>query len=146
MPEGRVMNEHVQPPDLFRSAKLGFTQVVVSPPGRQVWISGQTSCDERGRPVGGDDLAAQTRQAMANLGRALASVGAGPGDVTMVRAYVVGLDPERAGWISPAVAAFFDGLEPPASTWVGVASLIHPAFLIEIEAFATLPVVAPPSD
>lgn len=137
------MNEHVQPPDLFRSAKLGFTQVVVSPPGRQVWVSGQTSCDERGRPVGGDDLAAQARHAMTNLGRALAAVGAGPGDVTMMRAYVVGLDPERAGSIAPAVAAFFDGVEPPASTWIGVASLMHPAFLIEIEAFATLPVVAP---
>jgi enamine deaminase RidA (YjgF/YER057c/UK114 family) len=140
------MNEHVQPPDLFRSSKLGFTQVVVSPPGPQVWVSGQTSCDERGHPVGGDDLAAQSVQAVTNLGRALAAVGAGPGDVTMVRAYVVGLDPERAGLISPAVTAFFDGVEPPASTWIGVASLMHPAFLIEIEAFATLPVAAPSTD
>jgi enamine deaminase RidA (YjgF/YER057c/UK114 family) len=142
----RIVNEHVQPPDLFRSAKLGFTQVVVSPPGRQVWVSGQTSCDERGRPMGSDDLAAQARQALTNMDRALAAVGAGPGDVTMMRAYVVNLDPERAALISPAVAAFFDGVEPPASTWVGVTSLMHPAFLIEIEAFATIPVVAPPTD
>ena len=140
------MNEHVQPADLFRSAKLGFTQVVVSPPSRQVWISGQTSCDERGRPVGEGDLAVQAQQAVANLGRALAAVGAGPGDVTMLRAYIVGLDPDRARSISPAVSSFFEGVEPPASTWIGVASLMHPAFLIEIEAFATLPMAAPSTD
>jgi enamine deaminase RidA (YjgF/YER057c/UK114 family) len=132
------MIEHIQPPGLFPAAKLGFTQVVTATASRLIWVAGQTACDQRGRPLGGRDVGAQAAVALQNLGQALAAAGAGPADVTMLKVYVVGLDRTAAAQIAPRVAEFFAGVEPPASTWVGVQALMHPDFLIEIEATAAV--------
>ena len=133
------MLEHIQPEDLFPSERLGFTQVVTAGRGRLVFVSGQTACDRKGRPVGGNDVAAQAGAALENLGIALAAAGAGPGDVTMLRLYIVGYTPAIAPVVGTRVAQFFSGMKPPASTWVGVQALFHPDFLIEIEAMAVVP-------
>jgi enamine deaminase RidA (YjgF/YER057c/UK114 family) len=132
------MMEHIQPPGLFPAAKLGFTQVVTATADRLIWVAGQTACDQRGRPLGGRDVGAQAAAALQNLGQALAAAGARPADVTMLKVYVVGLDRDAAAQIAPRVAEFFAGVEPPASTWVGVQALMHPDFLIEIEATAAV--------
>ena len=132
------MIEHIQPPDLFPAAKLGFTQVVAASADRLVWIAGQTACDARGRPIGVGDVGAQADAALENVGRALAAAGAGPADVTMLKVYIVGFDRAAAVQVAPRVAKFFGGVEPPASTWVGVQALMHPDFLIEIEAVAAV--------
>ena len=132
------MIEHIQPPDLFPGAKLGFTQVVTATADRLVWIAGQTACDQSGRPLGGGDIGEQAEVALANVGRALAAAGAKPADVTMLKVYIVGLTRDAAVQVGARVAQFFAGVEPPASTWVGVQALMHPAFLIEIEAVAAI--------
>lgn len=132
------MIEHIQPPELFPAAKLGFTQVVTATADRLVWVAGQTACDRHGRPVGDSDIGEQAEVALQNLGRALAAAGARPADVTMLRVYVVGLNRDAAVKVGQRVATFFAGVEPPASTWVGVEALLHPAFLIEIEAVAAV--------
>ena len=67
------------------------------------------------------------------------TAGAGPGDVTMLRLYIVGYTPAIAPAVGARVAQFFSGVRPPASTWVGVQALFHPDFLIEIEAMAVVP-------
>ena len=133
------MIEHIQPSDLFPGTKLGFTQVVTATAGRLVWVAGQTACDPRGRPIGGRDIGAQAEAALENVGRALAAAGAGPVDVTMLKVYIVGFDREAGAQVAQRVAKFFAGVEPPASTWVGVQALMHPDFLIEIEAVAAVP-------
>ena len=132
------MIEHIQPPGLFPAARLGFTQVVAASAARVIWIAGQTACDQRGRPVGGGDVGAQADAALDNLRQALVAAGAGPADVTMLKLYIVGLTRDAAAQIAPRVARVFAGVEPPASTWVGVAALMHPDFLIEIEAVAAI--------
>jgi enamine deaminase RidA (YjgF/YER057c/UK114 family) len=133
------MLEHIQPDGLFPSERLGFTQVVAARPGRTIYVSGQTACDGRGRPVGVGDVATQAGVALENLGIALAAAGARPVDVTMLRAYIVGYTPAIAGEVGARIAQFFSGTKPPASTWVGVQALFHPDFLIEIEAVAVVP-------
>jgi len=130
--------EHIQPPDLFPSAKLGFTQVVAATPVRTVWIAGQTACDQAGRPLGAGDIGVQAEAALVNVGRALAAAGAAPRDVTMLRVFIVGFTREASRAVGAEVSKFFAGCEPPASTWVGVTALMHPAFLIEIEAVAAI--------
>jgi len=132
-----MAHDHIQPDALFPSERLGFTQVVVSAPGRTLYVSGQVGCDETGRPVG-EDLAAQAAQAVENLGHALAAAGAGPGDVTMIRVYIVDYEPGLVQPVGEAIAKLFAGARPPASTWIGVAALFHPAFKIEIEAVAVV--------
>ena len=61
-------------------------------------------------------------------------------DVVMMRAYIVGFTPEIARRVARRVAQFYEGHTPPASTWVGVEALLHPDFLIEIEAVASVDV------
>lgn len=115
-----------------------FSQVVVATGKRTVYTAGQVSIDERGELVGGGDLAAQTTQAMRNVGLALEAAGAGYADVVKITTYVVNYRPEQRAVIGKARAPFFTAGEPPASTLVGVAALALPEWLVEIEAVAVV--------
>ena len=84
------------------------------------------------------DLAAQTTQVMHNIGLALKSAGAGYSDIVKITTFVVGYKPELRPIIGKARSAFFEGMEPPASTLVGVTALAAPEWLIEIEAVAVV--------
>jgi enamine deaminase RidA (YjgF/YER057c/UK114 family) len=132
------MIERIQPSELYPSERLGFTQVTTATAGTSVWVAGQTACDRSGRPVGGSDHGLQADAALENLGHALAAAGASPDDVTKLNVYIVDLDREKAVRVAARVARFFEGARTPASTWVGVTSLMHPDFLIEIEATAAI--------
>jgi enamine deaminase RidA (YjgF/YER057c/UK114 family) len=108
--------------------------------GRLAYVSGQVSVDASGSVVGEGDLPAQTRQAMANLARVLAELGAGWADVLRLNWYVV--DAEQL----PALRAVRrEVLGPPedaalpASTLVQVAALADPRMLVEVEAVVALP-------
>jgi enamine deaminase RidA (YjgF/YER057c/UK114 family) len=114
----------------------GFSQVVVASGTRSIHTAGQVSVDEHGALVGGGDLAAQTAQAMRNVGLALAAAGATYADIVKITTYVVDYKPEQRSVIGQARAPFFVGGTPPASTLVGVAALALPEWLVEIEAIA----------
>jgi enamine deaminase RidA (YjgF/YER057c/UK114 family) len=87
--------------------------------------------------VGAGDLAAQARQAFANVGRALAAAGARPEQVARITIYVVGHRPEYLPLISEARIAVF-GDHRPADVVLGVATLAEPGYLIEVDAFAVV--------
>src|ERR1700712_1300359 len=125
VPEGLLTNQ-------------GFSQVVVAMGKRTIYTAGQVSTDERGELVGGDDLAAQTAQAMRNLGLALAAAGATYADIVKITTYVVNYRPEHRAVVGKARAPFFASGTPPASTLVGVSALALPDWLVEIEAVAVL--------
>lgn len=134
---GELRIERVNPRGLVKPR--GYTQVVTAPLGRTVHISGQVSIDEAGALVGKGDLKAQVDQVFANLRLALAGVGAGPRDIVKTNTYVVNARPEDVAVFRDARDAFFAGVEPPASTFVGVTSLANPDWLVEVEAVAMLP-------
>jgi enamine deaminase RidA (YjgF/YER057c/UK114 family) len=52
--------------------------------------------------------------------------------------YIVGYRPEKANAIGDALRDVFPEAARPATTWIGVATLAHEDFLIEIEATAVL--------
>ena len=106
------------------------------PPAHAPSNSGQVSVDEEGRIVGEGDLAAQTTQVMQNLGLALKAAGATYANIVKITTFVVNYKPELRPIIGKARSAFFEGMEPPASTLVGVSALAAPEWLIEIEAIA----------
>ena len=119
------------------STPESYTHVVVATGGRMVFVAGQVADDPQGNVVGSGDLAAQARQAFANLGRCLAAAGARPDQVARITIYVVQLRPEQLPDISAArIAVFGDHL--PADTLVGVQTLAEPGFLIEVEAIAVV--------
>ena len=85
------------------------------------------------------DLAAQTRQALANIGVALAAVGCGVRDLLRLRTYVVDHDAEKLSIINGELAIFYGDVTPAPNTLIGVAALALPEFMVEIEASAVIP-------
>jgi len=130
--------EHLNPPTLFASLPYGFSQVVATKGGRTVYLSGQTAWDADQQIVGGNDLGAQTRQALRNVQLGVESAGGMLADVVSLRLYVVNSQPGDMGPVGEALREVFPADKPPASTWLGVASLARPDFLIEIEAIAVI--------
>jgi len=132
--------EHVNPETLFRLD--GFTQVVTATgASRLAFIAGQGSFDRELRLIGDGDLHAQTVQAFRNLRAAVESVGGGIEHIVSSNMYIVGLDAEKVGIFTAAMAEALDGqpFPPNASTMIGVQALAGEGMLIEISAVAVLP-------
>jgi enamine deaminase RidA (YjgF/YER057c/UK114 family) len=127
----------LNPPTLPDAGPMGYSQITIAEPGRLVFISGQVAWQPGGAPPP-RALAEQATLVVKNARAALAAVGATPNDLVMVRAYVVGLTPERLQEVWPQVHAFFEGARP-SLTGIGVAALAAPDLLLELELVARLP-------
>jgi enamine deaminase RidA (YjgF/YER057c/UK114 family) len=103
--------------------------------GRQVAVAGTTAVGADGRLVGIGDAAAQTRQALANIRRALEQAGARMEDVVRTRVFVTDIAQWEA--VGRAHGEVFGAIRP-ASTMVEISRLIDPDMLVEIEADAVI--------
>lgn len=113
---------------------IGYSRAVRT--GPFVYVSGTTASGADGNIVGIDDPYAQTRQILANIGKALAAVGAGPEHVVRTRIYLT--DISRWEDVGRAHGEVFGDIRP-ATAMVEVAKLISPEILVEIEADAYVP-------
>ena len=116
----------------------GYTHVVVTRPGRIVFLSGQVANDTAGQLVGKGDLKAQTEQVFANLKTALAAAGATFNDVAKITWYVKGYKSEDLPTLRAVRDKYVNTSAPPASTLGGVASLFQDDYLIEVDAVAVV--------
>jgi enamine deaminase RidA (YjgF/YER057c/UK114 family) len=116
----------------------GWSQAVVAPAGRTVYVSGQISLNEKGELVGKGDMAAQAEQTFKNVAAALAVAGASFKDVVKLTVYVVDLKPEYVAAVREVRSRYLNMDQPPASTMVGISALAVPDWMIEVEAVATL--------
>lgn len=129
---------HLNPPELFNSTAFGFSQIVVSEPGKLVYISGQVAWDENREITGVGDLEIQTQKSIDNLALAMEKVGGRLKDIVMLRIYIVNYNEAAGRIVGEALRRNFGTESPPASTWLSVQGLANPDFLIEIEAQAVL--------
>ena len=113
--------------------KLGYSRAVVA--GGMVFVAGTTGTGEDGNLVGPGDAAAQTRQALANIGAALERAGAKLEDVVRTRVFVTDISQWEA--IGLAHGEVFGEIRP-AMAMVEVSALIDPEMLVEIEADAVV--------
>jgi 2-iminobutanoate/2-iminopropanoate deaminase len=127
----------LNPRELYDPAAFGMSQGVVDSDSGLVFVSGQVAWDTEGR-VAGYGYGEQTAIALDHLSVVLTSAGCSAADVLSVRVYVRGEVADHLHECGPALASFF-GATRPALTGIGVASLVTPDTLIEIEAVARVP-------
>jgi 2-iminobutanoate/2-iminopropanoate deaminase len=101
--------------------------------GNLLFVSGCVPVDADGRLVGGDDVVAQARQTLTNVGAVLAAGGSSFADVVKVTIFLT--DVADRPKINPIRQEFF-GDARPASTLVEVSRLAIPGAKIEVEAVA----------
>lgn len=128
----------IQPNQLFDSRQFGFSQIVTTPPGKLVFISGQVAWDENLNLVSPNDLATQTEKALENLKIAIEAAGGTLENIVMLRIYKVNYKPKDGTIIGEKLRKYFGTESPPASTWLSVNGLANEGFLIEIEAQAVV--------
>ena len=87
------------------------------------------------RRVEGDDVAAQTREALRRIVRALEEVGSGVQDVVRTRIFVT--DISRWQEVGRVHGEVFADVRP-ATSMLEVSALIDPALLVEVEADAVV--------
>ena len=83
---GRTVVTSDQAPLPLGACSLGMTVTA----GKMLYIAGQVGVDVSGSLVGQGDAAAQTRQALENIGYVLTSTGGDFGNVVEFTTYVVG--------------------------------------------------------
>ena len=128
----------INPKELFHSVPYGFSQIVVTNPGKTVFISGQVAWDENMNIIGANDLKIQTQKAIDNLKIAIEWAGGTLENIVMLRIYKVDYKSEDGPIISDILKKNFGATAPPASTWVSVKGLANEGFMIEIEAQAVI--------
>jgi 2-iminobutanoate/2-iminopropanoate deaminase len=122
--------EAIQPPDVL-TPKAPYSPVVVS--GDHVFTAGQVAFDTTGAVVG-EDIEAQTNQALTNVRACLAAAGCTLDDVVKVNAFLADLS-DFEGY-NAVYLEFFS--EPfPARTTVQAG--LPAGLLVEIEAVARRP-------
>jgi enamine deaminase RidA (YjgF/YER057c/UK114 family) len=103
--------------------------------GPWVSVAGTTAALEGGGAVGGDDVGAQTQEALRRIAVALEQAGATLEHVVRTRLFVTDISRwEEVGRAHGAVL----GHVRPATTMVEVRRLIDPALLVEVEADAVV--------
>jgi 2-iminobutanoate/2-iminopropanoate deaminase len=113
-----------------------FSQAIaVEAKGRLVFISGMTARRADGTVAGVGDIEAQTRQVCENIRSALESAGGTLDDVCRVDVFVRNI--EHFDKIHKVRREYFKA-PAPASTMVEVTKMVHPDYLIEINAIAVI--------
>lgn len=117
-----------------------YAHGVVAPPGQLVVVAGQVGLEGSGR-LAGDDVGAQTRQALENVRVVVEAAGGRMRDVVrfqtfLTRAEDIAVFMKARGEVFPGY--FPDGAYPP-NTLLVVSRLVRPELLIEIEALAIVP-------
>lgn len=128
--------ERINPDGMYKPNKGIYTQVVTSTGSKTVHVAGTVSFDEDANVVGVGDMKAQVLTILENIRISLAAGGATPADVVRINVYTLDTDDYVQNG-APEVIAFF-GDTKPNSTTVQVVRLVHPDWIVEIEATAVL--------
>ena len=126
--------ERINPDGLMKNP--AFSQVIMTQgSGKTIYIGGQNSVNANREIVGKGNIEAQTEQIMQNMQIALSGCNATFDDLVKLNIYIVqGQDAYRAFLISQKYLTL--ALNPPVISVLFVVGLVHPDYLLEIEATA----------
>ena len=108
--------------------------------GNMIFVGGQVSADEHGRPIGLGDIEVQTRNVFENVRKVLNEVGADMKDIVKLNTYYVsdaeGEEAKKFWEKMTRVRMEYLPDPGPAATGVRVQGLAYAGLLIELEAIA----------
>ncbi len=128
--------ERINPKGMYKPNKNIYSQVVKSTGTTFVHVAGTVPFDEDANVVGSADMKTQVLKILDNIQISLEAAGAGPTDVVRINVFAVDVE-DYINNGAPEVIAFF-GDAKPTSTTVEVPRLVHPEWLVEIEATAVI--------
>lgn len=129
--------ERINPEALFDTQKIGpFSAGVVTQPGRLLFVSGMAAVDRDMKVVGEGDIKVQTRKTLENVQATVEAAGGSVEDIVSVTVFLT--DMSTYGAMNEVRKEFF-GDALPASTTVGIDTLVIPELLVEINAIAVVP-------
>ncbi len=129
----------IQPPE-WAKPKGYSNGMLVSGPTRLLFVAGQVAWDEQEQIVGEGDFAAQFEQALKNVVAVVTEAGGLPEHIVRMTIYLTDCDAYLAA--QKAIGAAYRSLMGkhfPVMSAVGVAALIEPGAMLEIEVTAALP-------
>lgn len=103
---------------------------------RNLWIAGQVSVDEKGKPLGIGDIEEQTRRVFERIRTIIESAGGSMTDIVKTTTYIT--DRNFRPITNKLRREYFPGPPFPCNTLVIVAGLALPEYLVEVEAEAVL--------
>jgi enamine deaminase RidA (YjgF/YER057c/UK114 family) len=133
MPQIQILN-----PDVLGAPLGQYSQITRVKASEFLFIAGQVGADKDGKTADGFD--AQCAQAFANIGAALASQGAGFGNVVEFTTYLVHSQdiPRFMAYRAREFPKLFAGGAYPPNTLLMIDRLVREEFLIEVSAVAAL--------
>lgn len=135
MAEIKIIN-----PDSLGKPLGQYSQITRVKASEYLFIAGQLAADRSGELVGADDFDAQCVQVFANIGAALASCGAGWGNVVQFTTYLVhsqDIGKFMSYRLREFPRMFSTGVYPP-NTLLMVDRLVKEGFLVEVQTVAAL--------
>ncbi len=125
----RLVKEFLNP------TTMNFTNTVTASSGgiKTIYVSGQVGYEDSNIP---EDAGEQADIAFRHIVEQLKDAGATVEDVVKINVYLKDLNSADTGKISAAKNKYFTQENQPASTWVGVTSLLYPQIKVEIEVIA----------
>ena len=129
--------QRFNPPHLFDSLQIGYSQISIAKPGRLAFFSGQVAWTPESMTAP-PSLAEQARLVFRSISDSLTALGATPDDIVSMRVYIVDLTPERTEAVLPALVEML-GDTHPSITGIGVQALWTPDLQIEVEVLVRVP-------
>ena len=133
-----MKKQFLNPPALGAPPRFYSHAVELEGPAKLVYVSGQVSWGPDGAVVGAGNMRAQCEQVFKNLTTVLRAAGADWGDIIKMNSYMVGLSPENVSAFRDTRQGYLKAGQLPASTLVGVTSLVQPGLLLEVEVVAAI--------
>jgi len=135
MPEIQIYS-----PDSLGKPLGQYSQITRVRASEFLFIAGQLATDRAGKLVGADDFDAQCVQVFANIEAALASAGAGWGNVVQFTTYLVHSQdiPKFMTYRTREFPRLFKNGAYPPNTLLMVGRLVQEPFLVEVQAVAAL--------
>jgi 2-iminobutanoate/2-iminopropanoate deaminase len=128
--------ERINPPEIYKPNKNIYTQVIKATGSTQIFLAGIVPFDQNQNIIGIGNMQLQVIQVLQNINCALKSANSSIADVVRINVLTTDVDlyiQEGA----PEVIHFFDRTKPVSTTYQ-VSRLVHPDWMVEIEATAII--------